>query len=192
MAATVLGGTIEFMAQLGVYDIILPFLLVFTLMFATLEKTRLLGVEIVVDKSGKEHTFTRKNMNSIISFTTAFFVIASAQIVRIISEVIANTMILLVTGFSFMLAIGLSHTGSGEFSLSQLGKGWEVGFWIANLIGIVLIFLNAIGWLDKIYRFVMSSLRSSQALTVLLIFVFVGIMLWITHTPTSHIEKSDD
>lgn len=189
MATTVLGGTIEFMAQLGVYDIILPFLLVFTLMFATLEKTKLLGLEVVVDKSGKEHTFTRKNLNSIVSFTTAFFVIASTQLVRIISEVIANTMILLVTGLCFMLAIGLSHTGQDEFKLSKLGKGWEIGFWIANTLGIILIFLNAIGWLDKIYRFFVEGVRNPQTLSVIMILVFVGIMVWITSSPKP--PKSD-
>ncbi|MCA9477600.1 MAG: hypothetical protein KC535_00450 [Nanoarchaeota archaeon] len=192
MAATVLGGTIEFMAQLGIYDIILPFLLVFTLMFATLEKTKLLGVEIIVDKSGKEHSYTRKNLNSIIAFTTAFFVIASAQLVRIISEVIANTMILLVTGLSFMLAVGLSHSGQDEFKLSKLGKGWEIGFWIANLVGIILIFLNAIGWLDKIYQFVTQGLKNPQTLSIFLILVFVGLMVWITSSPKNKPERSDD
>lgn len=192
MAATALGGAIEFMAQLGVYDIILPFLLVFTLMFATLEKTKVLGLEVVVDKSGKEHTYTRKNLNSMIAFTTAFFVIASAQLVRIISEVIANTMILLVTGLSFMLAVGLSHTGQGEFSLRKMGKGWETGFWIANALGIILIFLNAIGWLDKIYRFITNGIRSPQTITIIMILLFVGIMVWITSSPKPKIEKSDD
>ncbi len=192
MATTALGGAIEFMAQLGVYDIILPFLLVFTLMFATLEKTKVLGLEVVVDKSGKEHTYTRKNLNSIIAFTTAFFVIASAQLVRIISEVIANTMILLVTGLCFMLAVGLSHTGQKEFSLQRLGKGWETGFWIANALGIILIFLNAIGWLDKIYRFIVNGIRSPETITIIMILLFIGLMVWITRTPKHKSKESDD
>ena len=66
MAQTVLGGTIDFLGRLGVYDVLLPFLLVFTLVFAFLEKTKVLGVEIVKDKAGNEHTYTRKNLNAII------------------------------------------------------------------------------------------------------------------------------
>ena len=190
MATTVLGGTIEFMAHLGVYDVILPFLLVFSLMFAMLEKTKLLGVEVIVDKSGNEHRYTRKNLNSMIAFTTAFFVIASAQLVRIISEVIANTMILLVAGLSFMLAIGLSHTGEGEFNLSKLGKGWEVGFWIANLIGILLILFNALGWLDTIYQFFKMGAQNQYVWTVILILLFVALMVWITGSPKP-LKESD-
>lgn len=191
MADTVLGGAIEFMAQLGVYDIILPFLLVFALMFATLEKTKVLGVETIVSpKTGKEHTYTRKNLNSIVAFTTAFFVIASAQLVRIISEVIANTMILLVTGLCFMLTVGLSHSGTGEFSLSK-HKGWEIGFWVVNAVGILLIFLNAIGWLDKIYQFFLRGIRSPQTVTIIMILLFVGIMWWITKSPKRASSDSD-
>ena len=51
-------GVISFLNTLGVYDIILPFLLVFTLVFAILEKTKVLGTEKVGDK-----TITKKNLN---------------------------------------------------------------------------------------------------------------------------------
>ena len=38
-------GAIAFMDKLGVYDVVLPFLLVFTLIYAFLEKTKVFGVE---------------------------------------------------------------------------------------------------------------------------------------------------
>ena len=43
---------IQFLDRLGVYEVLLPFLLIFTLVFAILEKTRLLGVENVEDLEG--------------------------------------------------------------------------------------------------------------------------------------------
>ena len=46
---------IGFLDKLGVYDIILPFLLVFTLVFAILEKTKILGLE----KTAQEEDKTR-------------------------------------------------------------------------------------------------------------------------------------
>ena len=49
--ATVFGGVIVFLEKLGVYEIILPFLLVFTMVFAILEKTRVYGVEKIGDKT---------------------------------------------------------------------------------------------------------------------------------------------
>ena len=34
-------GVIDFLGKLGVYDVILPFLLIFTIVFAILEKTKI-------------------------------------------------------------------------------------------------------------------------------------------------------
>lgn len=194
MVTTVLGGTIVFLAKIGVYDVVLPFLLVFALMFAFLEKTKVLGVEIVKDNSGNEHTYTRKNMNAVVAFTAAFFVIASSQLVRIISEVIANTMILVVAGVSFMLAIGVTHTGSGEFDLGAFGKNsaWKKGFWIANLLGILLIFFNALGWLHTIYDFVLQNWNNSAVITVVMIVLFAGMIIWLTNSPKPKSEESKD
>ncbi len=177
MAGTALGNTVEFLAKIGVYDIVLPFLLVFTLMFAFLEKTRILGVELITDKSGNEHTFTRKNLNSVVAFTAAFFVVASSQLVRIISEVLANTIILIVVGVCFMLASGLIHKGNEEYTLT--GK-WKKGYMIFSFVGIVLILFNALGWLDKIYAFIISNWQSSYIPTIVMIALFVGFMAWIT------------
>jgi hypothetical protein len=189
VSETILGGTLEFLITLGVYDIILPFLLVFTLMFAFLEKTKALGLE-VMNVDGKEIAYTRKNLNAIVAFTTAFFVIASSQLVRILSEVIANVMILLVTGLCFMLAVGITHTGKEEFALEKMGKGWKLGFWIASLIGILLILFNALGWLDIIYLFLITQITSSAVVTLLMILGFVGFMVWVTSSKKPETKKS--
>lgn len=177
MVQTVLGGTIAFLAHLGVYDIVLPFLLVFTLMFAFLEKTKVLGIEVIKDSEGNEHRYTRKNLNAIVAFTTGFFVIASSQLVRIISEVMANVIIIVVAGVSFMLAIGVYHTGDGELNI---GKAWTLTFWIISFIAILLIVFNALGWLSGIYTFLVRNWSADYVLTLIMVAVFVGIIFWVT------------
>src|SRR3989338_8827869 len=64
---SVFRGVIGFFDKIGVYDIILPFLLVFTIVFAILEKTKILGLEKI---DGKETT--KKNLNSMVAFVIAF------------------------------------------------------------------------------------------------------------------------
>ena len=59
MAETVLGGVIGFFQRIGIYDVVLPFLLTFTIVFAILEKTRVFGVEKI---EGAD--YPRKNLNS--------------------------------------------------------------------------------------------------------------------------------
>ena len=91
--ASTFRGVIEFFAELGIYDVILPFLLVFTIIFAILEKSRVFGTEKIGDI-----VYTRKNLNSMVAFVIAFLVVASTQIVAIINTALAknhtNTQIL--------------------------------------------------------------------------------------------------
>jgi hypothetical protein len=177
MAETLLGGAVTFIGQLGIYDVVLPFLLVFTLIFAFLEKTKILGVEVLKDAKGNEQSFTRKNMNSMVAFTIAFFVIASSQLVRVISEVLANTVILIVLGLSYMLATGIFHTGQEEYEV----KGWykHVLSTIA-LIGVLLITLNALGWLDKLYYYLQRVWYDVNVAAILMVLFFVGFIVFIT------------
>ncbi len=186
MAATLLSGSVDFLASLGVYDVVLPFLLVFTLLFAFLEKTKILGLEVLKDKNGKEHTFTRKNLNSMVAFTVSFFVIASSQLVRIISEIMANVVILIVLGVSYLLATGVFHTGQEEYKVST----WEkTTFSIISLVGIIFIVLNALGWLDIFYKFLNRAWYDANIASALMVLVFVGFMVWITWTPAPKVEE---
>ena len=189
MADSVLAGTIAFFFFFCVYDVVLPFILVFTLFFAFLEKSKLLGEEVIRDSDGKEHTFTRKNFNAMIAFSVAFFVVASAQLVRIISEIMANTVIILVTGLCFMLALGITHTGKDEFKLPDPWKKW---FWGVSAAGILLILFNALGWLNSIYAFLVRNWNNTQVATVIMVLVFVGFIIWITAPQKTTKDKSDD
>ena len=58
---------INFFGELGIYDVVLPFLLVFTIVFAILEKTKVFGMEEI---DGKK--YTRKNINAIVAFVVSF------------------------------------------------------------------------------------------------------------------------
>ena len=137
-------GVIDFMGELGVYDIILPFLLVFTIVFAILEKTKILGLEKVGDVE-----VTKKNLNAMVALIAAFLVIASAQLVSVINEVLSNVVLLLLLAISFLLLVGVFFTGEKEFSLENYPT-WIKFFMFAMFIGIVVIFLNALDWLHFI------------------------------------------
>jgi len=187
MAQTVLGGVVDFLGQLGVYDVLLPFLLVFTLMFAFLEKTKVLGIEVIMDKAGKEHKYTRKNLNAIVAFTTGFFVIASSQLVRIISEVMANVIILVVTSLCFMLTVGVYHTGKGEM---DIGLKWKKWLFPISAIIVVLILFNSLGWIDTIYQFILSSAQTTWFATIIFLIIFIGLMFWITSSKNP--DKGED
>src|SRR3989344_2060049 len=66
MAATVLGDAVKLLQDFGFFDVILPFLLVFTVVFGILEKTKIFGTE-------GEKGHPKKNIDAMVAFVIAIF-----------------------------------------------------------------------------------------------------------------------
>ena len=168
-------SVIGLLDKIGVYDIILPFLLVFTIVFAILEKTKALGTEKI---GGTE--VTKKNLNSMVAFVMAFLVIASTQLVAVISQVMANVVLLLILAICFLMLVGVFF-GTGEFTLKDY-PGWIKFFMIFMFIGIVLIFLNALDWLKYIFALFIYW-DAEWAATIFFFLVILGFIYYITKEP---------
>lgn len=175
---TVFGGVVQFLDRLGVYDVVLPFLLVFTIVFAILEKTRVLGIE----KAGGEE-FTKKNLNAIVAFVIAFLVVASTTLVRAINEVLANVVLLLVLVISFLMLVGVFF-GTKEFTLTE-HPGWTRFFMVLIFLAIVVIFLQALGWLTIAIGFILLTPDFEWVATVVLL-VFIIAFMWYVTREQSH------
>ncbi len=182
---------IQFLDKLGIYDVVLPFLLVFTVVFAILEKSKMFGTDTI---EGVE--YSKKNLNSLFSFVTAFLVIASTQIVAAINEAIANMVLVLLLAICFLLLAGTFHTGKEEFKLEGFYKG---AFLIIMFVSIVFIFLHAIKtsdgtpWLVVGWNFVMENYDSGAVGALILTLSLIGLMLWISKSPsTDDNKKSED
>lgn len=169
-----------FLDMLGVYDVVLPLLLVFSIVFALLEKTKVFGEEKVGDKK-----VTRKNVNAMVAFVTAFFVVASAQLVAIINELVAGVVLVLITFVMFMILIGVF---SKDEALSLEG-GWQKTFMIISFVSIVLIFFNTLGWLEFAWSYFAYNWDSALAGTIFLLLVIVGFIYWVAKEPTSKDKK---
>src|SRR3989344_2432044 len=137
--ASPLGKAVEFLRDFGLFDVILPFLLVFTITYAILEKTRILGT---IKVTGTEDYIPNKNLNSMVSFVVALLVVATANIVRAINESLPNIVLLLVASISFLLLIGVFLKDAMDFPKDH--PNWNKAFIIIMFIAVILIFLNAI------------------------------------------------
>jgi len=185
---TVFRGVIGFFADVGLYDVVLPFLLVFTIIFAILEKTKIFGVEEIEGRK-----FTKKNLNAMMAFVVAFFVVASSKLVQIITDVSANTVILLMLSVFFLLLVGSFYKeDSGVF----LEGGWKVFFMFIMFIGIVIIFLNAIttkagdSWLEVFWNYLSGGTTSNAIGSIILIIVIILFMIYIVKEPKREVTKS--
>ena len=170
---TAFRGAIEFFDQIGIYDVVLPFLLIFTIVFAILEKTRIFGTE----KIGKEE-YTKKNINAIISFVVAFLVVASSRLVAVINQALGNVILLLVVSVAFLLLIGTFFSYKEE---TFLEKGpWRTSFMILMTIAVILIFMDALGWLAPFWDYVVGYWDSAIGGSVILLIIVIILIWFIT------------
>lgn len=189
--ASTFRGIIEFFDRLGIYDVILPFLLVFTIVFAILEKTKVLGLEKI---DGNDELVTRKNMNSMIAFVVAFLVVVSSELVRTINEAMGNMVILLMLSISFMMLVGSFHKGDEEFFLNDTYKNI---FMVIMFVGIVGIFLHAIHYegqpfLEYAWDWLDSKWDTNAVGSIIMILVMVGFMMYITSDKSDKKKKNDN
>ena len=174
--------------KFGLFDVILPFLLVFTIVFAILEKTKIFGTE----KIG-EQTYTRKNLNATVAFVVGFFVIASNKLVQIITDTTSNAMLLLVLSILFLILVGSFHKEEAEGFF--LKGAWSTIFTLIMFFGLLVIFLNSMktssgqSWLDILFNFMNSSVNQETWTAVLFILIMGGAIFYITYTPKPKEDK---
>ena len=173
---------LNFFNKIGVYDVVLPFLLAFTIVFAILEKTKVFGTEEI----GGKH-YTKKNLNAMAAFVISFFVIASARLVEILTIVSSNTVILLLLSVFFLLLVG-SFYREGEAVF--LEGGWKTFFMIIMFVGIVMIFLDALGWLDEFWQWTGFGRGSYAVGSIILIVLIILFMAYIVKGPALPSGKS--
>lgn len=179
--ASTFRNVIDFFDELGIYDVVLPFLLVFTIVFAIFEKTRILGTEEIEGKH-----YTKKNLNSMVAFVIAFLVVASAKLVETINEAMANIVILIFTSVSFLLLIGTFFSEGEEVFLKE--GPWRTAGMLVMGAGVTLIFLAALGWLEIIWDFLAEHWNTEAVASIILLIVIIGFMVYATsdRSPPKH------
>ena len=188
---SVFRGTIEFFGKLGIYDVILPFLLVFTIVFAILEKTKVFGLEEIEGKK-----YPKKNLDAMVAFVIAFFVVASSQLVESITQISSQVVILLLLSVFFLILVGsfARETEEGFF----LPGGLNTTFMVIMFVGIVGIFLNAIKtesgqtWLSFIMDFISTKWNTDWVASLILIGVIIGFMAYVMGSNNPKKEKKKE
>ena len=158
--ASPLENAVQFLIDFGFFDVILPFLLVFTIIFAVLEKTRILGAEGDKEKA-------KTNINSLVAFTIALFVVATKEIVRAIQVSLPQVALILIILISFLLLAGSFM--KDKFSLEERGF-WKHFLTITSFLAIITIFLNAFGWLNPVLDYIRDKWQDTFVVSI----IFLG------------------
>ncbi len=179
---SVFRNAIDFLAELGIYDVVLPFLLIFAIVFAVLEKTKIFGTEKV---EGVE--YTRKNVNAIVAFVAALLVVASAKMVAAINITVARLLIILVLAIMFLLLYG-TFFGEKQDLFEDL-KSKRGLFFIIMFAGVILIFLDSLtrsdgkSYLRYFYEQVRYNFTSTTVATIIFLLIILSFIFWLVKSP---------
>ena len=130
-----LTNALEFAQNFGFFETVIPFILVFALVYGILRFTKVLGDP---DKA-------RTNaINVVISFAISFLVIATTNIVSMIRDLVPNATLLLVIALMLLLLLGFAGFKTQDY----LGKTTMGGKIIAAVLVIIFVgvLFYSFGW----------------------------------------------
>lgn len=161
----------EFVSTLdswGLTDVLLPFLLIFTLVFAVLEKSKLLGEE-------------KRNLNTAIALVFALIIIiphvtgdlpAGFDPVEIINAALPAVGLFVVAIIALMIMIGVF--GHERIFLGVTAPGWVM---FVSVIALILIFGSAAGWWVSGFDNWLSTTFGSDAMAIVIMVVVFGVVI---------------
>ncbi|MBL7054260.1 hypothetical protein ISS05_00715 [Candidatus Woesearchaeota archaeon] len=163
-----LKGFFEVLEKWGLIDILLPFLLIFTILFAVLEKTHILGAD-------------KRNLNAVLSLVFSLIVIvphatgnypAGYDPVQILNAALPSVSLIAVAIVMLLIMIGL-------FAHDKVMLGLTMPGWVAlvSVITIVLIFGSAAGWYASGFNSWLESIFGSDALAIVIMLVVFGVII---------------
>ena len=156
--------------NIGIMDVLLPFILIFTIVFAIMQKVKPLGAE-------KERT---KPFNVIIALVMAMAVVIphvmgyyppNADIVVIINSALPNVSVVLVAILMVLLIVGL-FGGKAEWGGAASG-------WIAFLAFVLVVFIfgRAAGWFNYFPSW-LAWLDNPDTQAMLIVVAVFAIIIW--------------
>src|SRR3989344_8759993 len=170
---TPLEEAIGFLDRFGFFRVILPFLLVFTVVYALLEKTKIFGTQKHGDKE-----LPRKNMNAMVAFVIGLLVVSARDVVTALQTSLPNVVMLIIVILAVLIGIGMLWSGEKEFNLFE--KLPKLSYVLIAVILFVLlaIFLDSFGVLNNVFDFFNKN-YDRPVVTSIGLLIVVAIIMWL-------------
>ena len=168
---------IEKLIDIGFYRVFLPFILVYAVVFAILEKSKIFS-------GGEAERENVRNVNSVIAFVFGLFVVASIQTVTYIQSLITNIVVFII--FILVVLILLAFIFGDEYVQllqDEHGKlkGW-VAWTVASIVLIVAlsVLFSVLGVWDYVIGLWDEYYDSDVVTTGVILLLIGGVIIWIT------------
>jgi hypothetical protein len=163
--------------NLGFFNVILPFLLVYAIMYGILSKYKILGDPFAEGDKGK----VARSLISIVSASTGFFIVGSANVVLSLKTLIPYVVLFLLTVFFLILAISPFLQREEKSGEVQMGNRTRTILLASSIIIFTLMVIFILG----LYNYINSALTSpvlslSQSFieTLAILTIMLGIAYW--------------
>lgn len=176
MVENLLTQIIKLWVSIGIYDVILPFVFIFTIVYATLEKTRLFG--------------GYKNINAMVAFCIGFIATASIATVEGIQKFFVATGFFMIVGLCIMILASMF----GITSIAGKGNKWYdkmPRLIIVVIVGVGILYMLSIAFgFNRILASLVPNISSTIVQSVIVGAIFVLIMWFIVRSPGSKENSS--
>ena len=161
---------IRIMDSWGLTDVMLPFLLIFVIIFALMAKTRVLGED-------------KKKYNLIVALVVALLVVIphvlnyyppNGDVVEIMNQSLPQVSLIAVAVIMLLILVGL-FGGEAKWMGSSL-SGWIA---IVAFIIVLIIFGGAAGWWQN-WSWLYTFFGAESIAVIVMILIFAIIVWWIT------------
>lgn len=159
----------------GLTQVMLPFLLIFVIVFAILQKTRILGEN-------------KKNLNVVVAMVVGLLAVVphvtgnfapESDPVLIINHSLPSVSIILVAVVFLLILIGVF--GQDVVMLGMTAPGWII---LISLVIILIIFGGAAGWWDDSFSIALERVFGEEGVAIALMLLVFGIIIaWVTSEP---------
>ena len=145
------------MNSYGLSSVLLPFILVFAIVYAVLEKVG---------------PFDRRGVNVVIAFVMGFLVASNTTVVEIIATSLPNVSVILIAILSIILIIGIfGH----KIDLAGSSIGGFIAF--LSFAVVIIIFGNAAGWIPNLPN-IFGFLTNPETRAIIVVFAIFFILIW--------------
>jgi len=183
---------ITLLNNLGFFNVILPFLLVYAVMYGILSNSKILGDPFAEGDKGK----VTRSLISLVSAATGFFIVGSANVVLSLRTLIPYIVLFLLTVFFLILAISpflQRQEKSGEIQLGNRAR-------IILLTSAIIIFTLIVIFILGLYNYINSAITSAATSsvfaslqpfieTIAILAIMFGIAYWAVRPEKS--QKSE-
>ena len=156
--------------ELVVY-VLLPFILVFAVIFGVLQKTEILG-------KGK------KQIDAIVSFSIALILVAFLNYTQVIVQLSAFLAVSLIIILVFMILIGILYK-PGEFTME---KGYKNAIMAIAFVAVVIAVLIYTGSWDTVLSFFSGG--TSQWVTNIIAIALIALAVWFVMNESGSSSKT--